>query len=211
MSIERMTELTKTINALTDELNKIGRSMPPVTVDEVKRDSVFIAHVREWMREWMKEIDTTVLDRDDRDKWELLNRRFDVREWEGNDGETVYGIFDMHDGVLLDREFDEDADACNVADNLERDWQDGFYGFPFAWNTGWVLESERWTDELGAAGFLVYRYDDDTIIAGIDGGGYAFMDAHFVPFYAALAEQNEWLVETKHGPRRITNKTKEAA
>lgn len=188
MSIERMTELTKTINALMDERRTLGHSLPPVTLDEVEDDREFETHIREWMSEWMPSIDTTLLDRDDTEKWELLTQRYEER-----DGR----VYDTHESEFVE---DEDADR----DELELEWEGSFAAFPFAWNTGWVLEGNRWVDELGAAGFLVYRYNDDAIIVGIDGGGYSFMDAHFKPLYAALAEKNGWLVETKHGPRRIT-------
>lgn len=192
MSIDRMKELTATINALTEERRALGGSLPPVTFDEVKNDRAFEQAVREWMRVWMPSIDSTLLDRNDYDKWELLTQRYEER-----DGR----VFDTHEGEFVE---DEDADM----DDLEREWRDTFCGFPFAWNTAWTLEGEHWTDELSAAGFLVYRYDGDTIIAGIDGGGYAFMDAHFKPLYAALAAQNGWLIETVNGPRLITNDTK---
>jgi len=163
MTTERMAELTEQIDALTIERYEIGKSLPPVTLDEVEHDHDFVESVRTWVHEWMTPIDTTLLDRDDYDKWELLTPSDDEEERE-------------------------------------------LHGFPFAWNMGWVLEGTHWLDELSQAGFLVYRYDDDTIIAGIDGGGYSFMDAHFKPLYAALAEKNGWLVETKHGTRLITTK-----
>jgi len=188
MSIERMQELTKSIDALTQERREIGQSLPPVTLAEVKDDRAFEQGVRAWMRVWMPLIDTTLLDRNDYDKWELLTHRYEERDDR---------VFDTHEGEFV---ADEDADM----DALEREWQDGFHGFPFAWNTGWVLEGDHWLDELSAAGFLVYRYDDDTIVAGIDGGGYSFMDAHFKPLYAALAERHGWLVDTVAGPRRVT-------
>jgi len=190
MTTERMTELTQQIDALTIERYEIGKSLPPVTVDDVKDDHEFVKSVRAWMRVWMTPIDTTLLDRDNFEKWELLTTRYEERDDR---------VFDTHEGEFVE---DEDADM----DDLEREWRDGFCGFPFAWNTGWVLEGEHWLDELSAAGFLVYKYDDDAIIAGIDGGGYAFMDAHFIPLYAALAEKRGWLVETTNGPRYITTK-----
>lgn len=193
MTIERMKDLTETINNLKDERRVLARTLPPVTLDEVKDDREFETHVREWMRVWMPLIDTTLLDRNDYDKWELLTQRYEERD------DRVY---DTHEGEFVE---DENADM----DDLEREWRDSFCGFPFAWNTGWVLEGSHWLDELSAAGFLVYDYEG-TIIAGIDGGGYAFMDAHFKPLYATLAEKNGWLVETKHGPRLITTRKGDA-
>lgn len=204
MSIERMKELTESIIQLTNERRVLGRSLPPVTLDTVKGDPFFEAHVREWMRSWMPTIDTTLLDRDDYEKWELLATRYEVRDWEDEEGGVLYGVFDTVDDVLLDGTAYDESDMREKADDLEREWRDSFCAFPFAWNTGWVLENMAWLDELTAAGFLVYEYDRDIIIAGIDGGGYSFMDQHFIPLYAGLAEKNEWLVETRDGPRLIT-------
>ena len=79
MSIERMQELTKSIDALTQERREIGQSLPPVTLAEVKDDRAFEQAVRVWMRVWMPLIDTTLLDRNDYDKWELLTHRYEER------------------------------------------------------------------------------------------------------------------------------------
>jgi hypothetical protein len=199
MSIERMAELTAQINALRDERSNVGAALPPVTLDEVKDDQVFEQAVREWMRVWMTSIDTTLLDREDYEKWELLTRRHGVSK----NGDGTFAVWDAHDQQYVGEPTEHEDEAREIADNLEDEWQAHFHGFPFAWNTGWVLEGKHWVKELSAAGFLVYDYDG-TIIAGIDGGGYSFMDAHFKPLYAALAARNGWLVETVNGPRRIT-------
>lgn len=205
MSIERMKELTATINGLTLERQTLGLTLPPVTLTDLENDRAFENNVRDWMRLWMTSIDTTLLDRD-YDKWELLIERYEVRELQDAQGEVVYGVYDLVDDVLLDGTAYDESDMHLKADDLEREWKDGFLGHPFAWNTGWVLAHTHWLDELKSAGFLVYEYDGDAIIAGIDGAGYSFMDQHFKPLYARLAEKNGWLVATEDGPRRIVFK-----
>ena len=211
MTTERMTELTQEIDALTIERYEIGKSLPPVTVNEVKDDHVFVESVREWMRMWMPSIDTTLLDRDNFEKWELLTPRYEVREtdegWGVWDFDEAAFLTDEDDGKVI--EYGTEREADDFCYERECEQADARYAFPFAWNTGWVLEGKHWLAELRETGFLVYEYDNDAIIAGIDGGGYAFMDAHFIPLYAALAEKNGWLVETTNGPRYITTKTKE--
>jgi hypothetical protein len=202
MSIERMAELTEQIDALTIERYEIGKSLPPVTLDEVEHDHDFVESVRTWVHEWMTPIDTTLLDREDYEKWELLTRRHGVSK----NGDGAFAVWDAHDQEYVGEPTEHEDEAREIADNLEDEWQAHFHGFPFAWNTGWLLEGTHWLDELSQAGFLVYRYDGDTIIAGIDGGGYSFMDAHFKPLYAALAEKHGWMVGTINGPRRIVAK-----
>jgi hypothetical protein len=198
MTPESMISLTREIDALIAKRRAIGENLPPVKLDDVKNDPVFERSVLDWMIQRMPTIDTTLLDRDDADKWERLTPpRFDAREVDGG-----WRVYDSNTDDFASETCDE-YDARDLADQYESECM---YGFPFAWNTGWMLDHDDWLDELHEVGFLVYRYDGDAVIAGIDGGGYAFMDAHFKPLYAALAEKYEWLVETSHGPRRITTK-----
>ena len=60
------------------------------------------------------------------------------------------------------------------------------------WGTLWSFgdaSDERWADEsldeIAACGFLVYETDDDEIFIGIDGAGYDFYEAHWIPLYKA--------------------------
>jgi len=196
MTPESMVNLTREIDALIAKRHFIGENLPPVKLADVKNDRAFQQDVRDWMSRSMPSIDTTMLDRDDADRWTLLTPRYEIREGR---------VWDTTDGVFVEDTQDQGADDLCYDMNTE-DVQNR-YGFPFAWNIGWMLTHDDWHNELREAGFLVYDYDGgEAIIAGIDGGGYAFMDAHFMPLYAAIAEKYEWLVETSHGPRRITTK-----
>lgn len=222
--LDRMNEITETINRLYGERAELGRSLPPVRYADLVRDGNFIdrtfeRHVEEFMQGSLKPIDTTLLDREDPEKWELLTPRYELRETtiETRDGEEeAWAIFDHDEGRLVTGE-DEDGeetplyfafeslaeDACS---DLNAEDEQNRCGFPFAWNTGWVVESTYWLEELRAAGFLVYRYDGDAIVAGIDGGGYSFKGAHFAPLCAALASKHGWMVRTNAGPRYLTTK-----
>ena len=220
---DRITTLQRQIEVAREEQVRLAREAPPISFErDLCRDRcnitdpVFEAYVRAFMAREMSSINTTLLDREDYEKWENLTPRFEVREVEvplsddpDADEVTMWRVWDHdEDGYVEDEDgkpltFARDFDAHDTRGDLEQEDEQNGYGFPFAWNTGWVMEGEYWTAQLREAGFKVYRYDGDTIIAGIDGGGYSFMGAHFAPFYARLAEKNGWLVETVDGPRRL--------
>lgn len=223
-NLERLAYLQRRIGEDQEEQRTIARSIPPVTFESLCRDGnindpMFKSDVDRFINDHMKEIDTTLLDRDDVEKWENLAPRYEVREAPEPEGEDVYyGVWDHNEDAFVDNEyvsgdeesdseqafFSDESDADDFCAEKNEEDQDNGYGFPFAWNTGWVIENDYWLAELRASGFKVYRYDEDTIVVGIDGGGYSFMGAHFAPFYARLAAKNDWLVQTKDGPRRIT-------
>lgn len=226
-SVEALRELTKQIAALEDARRELARALPPITLKDVCPDghnveAAFERDVRRFMADRMQPIDVTMLDPTDEDeaysfdkieRWELLTPRYEVRELDATDdeGEPLFGIFDHDEGGFVDDEdddvgvlkFDDESDADDRCSDLNNEDKENLHGFPFAWNIGWIVDHKSWIDDLRACGFLVYRFDGDKLIAGIDGGGYSFMGAHFAPFYARLAARNEWLVETKDGPRLI--------
>lgn len=211
--LSKLQTLTRTIEMMRYEQHKLARELPPVRFADLcdgtnVTDRAFEVSVRAWMNTFMSPIDTTLLDRENVEKWEILTPRYVVKGLDGD--ETRVGVWD-HDeaGFVTLEDSDEPVafDSIDEASDKACDLQyalDGNHGFPFAWNEGWVVDGMYWLAELQAAGFLVYQYDGDTVIAGIDGGGYSFMGAHFAPLYAALAAKNDWLVETDDGPRRIT-------
>jgi hypothetical protein len=205
MSIERMQELTKSIDALTQERREVGQSLPPVCVDALKSDHAFMANVRRWTEANFPTIDTTILDHDT-DKWELLTPRYEVLAHEEG-----WAVWDNVEGVFVTDEDDgcaivhaDEGDADDDCREREQEWAESRYAFPFAWNYGWEVGTLAWLDDFAACGFIAYRYDDYIVIAGIDGAGYSFMDAHFAPLFARLAERHGWLVDTVAGPRRVT-------
>lgn len=223
-TVEGLRAITAQIEALEDQRREIGRALPPITFKDVCPDghnveSTFERDVSRFLQDRMKEIDVTMLDTNDPDKWEFLTPRYAVGELEptgidedDRDVQPVqYGVIDLDNERFVEYEdnegkplaFDDKSDAQERCYELNSEDDENRHGFPFACNTGFVVENERWIDDLRACGFLVYRYDGDKLIAGIDGGGYSFMGAHFAPFYARLAARNGWLVETKDGPRRM--------
>ena len=209
--LDNLKKLTRTIEMMRYEQHKLARELPPVAFSDLcgdgtnVTDRAFEVSIRAWMSGNMSPIDTTLLDREDFEKWELLTPRYEARE-----AEEGYRVWDHDTGDWADDDdgqklvFDNPDDADEKMCDLQHNDEQSRHGFPFAWNTGWGVENTYWLAELQAAGFVVYRYDGDTLIAGIDGGGYSFMGAHFAPLYAALAAKNDWLVETDDGPRRIT-------
>jgi hypothetical protein len=214
-TLARMNEISEQISRLIGERVDLGRTLPPVRYRDLLpdrcnfRDRSFERDVDEFKQTHMNAIDVTLLDREDPDKWELLTPRYESREIEGG-----YAVWDYDTGTFVTQEdedgnagqavFDDAGDADERMCDLQSEAEESRCGFPFAWNTGWVVENTYWLDEMRAAGFLVYRYDGDTLIAGIDGGGYSFKGAHFAPLYAALAVKNGWMVRTNAGPRYLT-------
>jgi len=211
-TLARMEAITEQLSRLIGERVDLGRTLPPVKFTDLCadrcnfRDRSFERDVDEFMQKHLSSIDTTLINREDPDKWELLTPRYESREIEGG-----YAVWDYDTGKFVTQEnedavevFAEAGDADERMCDLQSEDEQTLCGFPFAWNNGWMVENTYWLDEMRAAGFLVYRYDGDTLIAGIDGGGYSFKGAHFAPLYAALAVKNGWMVRTNAGPRYLT-------
>jgi hypothetical protein len=209
-TLARMREISEQISRLIGERADLGSTLPPVRYSDLVRngnfrDRSFERDVDEFRRTHLTPIDVTLLDREDPDKWELLTPRYESREHEWG-----YAVWDYDTGAFVTEDdgqplvFSSADDADERMCDLQSEDEQSRCGFPFAWNTGWVLESVHWLDEVRSAGFLVYQYGGDVIIAGIDGGGYAFKGAHFAPLYAALAVKNGWMVRTNAGPRYLT-------
>ncbi len=66
------------------------------------------------------------------------------------------------------------------------------YDYPAGWGTLFHPECslhEEWIrdniEEVQECGFLVYARDETGILLGIDGGGYCFHEAHWIPLYKA--------------------------
>jgi hypothetical protein len=66
------------------------------------------------------------------------------------------------------------------------------YAWPCA--HGWMFHPEHLTDEewiienieaVEACGFLIYDSDETGILLGVDGGGYSFLEEHWLPLYLA--------------------------
>lgn len=101
---------------------------------------------------------------------------------DARDGDR-YGPFADHDGY--DATDEEDAARAAEAANLE-DYRANACGWPFAWNTAAAID-ERDADEFAAAGFVVATHEPSgQVYAGIDGGGYDFLEAHWSRVFLAF-------------------------
>lgn len=91
-------------------------------------------------------------------------------------------------------------DVCNTCEGEGTDpEQRDLYGFPFAHSTCWVLDdvTPSVVEALIASGFVVYHCEggpfDGRHVFGVDGGGYSFRGAHWIPLRLRLAHAYaEW-------------------
>lgn len=74
-------------------------------------------------------------------------------------------------------------------EELTPNWEDHDRFLP-TWGTVWTfndLLDEEWAEkhieEIAKCGFRIYRNDDLGLFIGIDGGGYNFYEAHWIPLY----------------------------
>jgi hypothetical protein len=145
-----------------------------------------------------------------------------------HDGETCYIVVDTEDGgkdARDLRDFDTDFDSYDVTDESEaddaaaegnrEDYRTNAAGWPFAHNYAAAID-ERDADDFAACGFVVATHEPSgQVYAGIDGGGYSFLDAHWAPLYLRMmlthgrAGSGAWLPEkhiyvpTRDGLRRV--------
>ena len=150
------------------------------------------------------------------DTYTIGAAREDAREAAQKGNEIMYWTVrdnEEPDSPVDGEVFDDESDADDLATEKNEREDESLHGFPFAWNHGWVYSDgtlyHNWHAALERAGFLLYRYvgpdgEADEVICGIDGGGYCFVSAHYAVFYAILAAENDWLIETSDGPRLVT-------
>jgi hypothetical protein len=106
--------------------------------------------------------------------------------WErGEHGEIIEA-----DGEALTVELDNGETINTEVDEIEVQ-RDGFLPM---WGTLWAFSDgcdNYWIEELGGlqamanCGFRIYEQEDYTYIFGIDGAGYDFYEAHWIPLYKA--------------------------
>lgn len=149
---------------------------------------------------------------DDRDEAAVRRIAAHLNDRDG----TIYVIFDTDTGGRADRddfenagadrhydrEDESEADEAAAAMNRE-DYRNNANGWPFAHNYAAPIRQYDVAD-FAAAGFVVATYKGDTLYAGVDGGGYSFMDAHWIPLYLRRAARNGWRVQTSAGLRRVS-------
>lgn len=84
-----------------------------------------------------------------------------------------------------------------------------------AWGTMWTFKEEldeSWAAEhpevFEACGFSLFEVEDLGLVFGVDGGGYSFVDEHFIPLYEArgLCWHETW-PELERAVERLTAKS----
>lgn len=189
------------------------------SIESLQADRVFMAGFHEWFAFALSPIDTNILSKEE-DEWtqlfaETLDGPWKVRalteEDEGyEEGEEQFILFndedDSEDDDVSDWGTEQDKEDEAQERNREDDRNKARYGFPFAWNTGWIVSDSFWrlhSEDIAAAGFLAYEYQDVNII-GVDGAGYSFEAPHFIPLYLACHKGDN--VQTSAGHRRVVGK-----
>lgn len=200
------------------ELSNLAQVRPPITLNEVCRDRCNFtdrtveAQVQAFMNRYDAVYVPDLAKLEDPESWELVAggggaERYAVKRIEGREPTEAaeFWVYDTEDSITVGHSYDEDEepDCCDEVDRRNAEHTlENLNGFPFAQSYGYEIESFE-IEQFAAAGFLVYRYDGDRLIAGIDGGGYSFLGAHWAPLYWAKALAGEWVVDTDTGPRRV--------
>jgi hypothetical protein len=123
---------------------------------------------------------------------------------DARDGDR-YGPFVEYD--IYDATDEDDATRAAEGANIE-DYRANANGWPFAWNTAAAID-KRDADDFAAAGFVVATHEPSgQTYAGIDGGGYDFLEAHWSRLYLACLLFGKYApaciyVPTADGLRRV--------
>lgn len=118
-------------------------------------------------------------------------------EHEGDHGEIVR-ISDDDDVYVV--ELDADYKKVEVKEeNFEVERDDYFPMWGTMWTFGerideWWLEDKVGLQKMADCGFRIYEQEDLGFVFGIDGAGYDFYEAHWIPLYRARGLQ--WHDET---------------
>lgn len=122
-------------------------------------------------------------------------------------GDQVYvydNKYDTRYGEIISRETEEDdvylirLDGCEEEIHLKADEFEVVHeDFLPIWGTMWTFDDvvdEEWANgeylgphlqEMADCGFRIYEQEDLGIVFGIDGAGYDFYEAHWLPLYKA--------------------------
>lgn len=204
------------IKIMQQEIRTLAMVRPPIGMQDITADRCNIpdraieAQVVS-LRHRYNAVDCSALDQDP-EKWELLageSERYVVETRPDPDfipateEDENPGLWFVVDTEEDDAElFDDEDDANTACEEYNReDTTNNLAGFPFAQTYGFELESKYEVGQFASAGFLVYRYDDDKYIAGVDGGGYDQTGGHWAPLF--YAKYKGTIIETETGPRRL--------
>lgn len=89
---------------------------------------------------------------------------------------------------------DDGTEISTTEDNLELNFDDILPMWGTLWQFDdicdtWWIENENGIRALSEAGFRVYEHDEWGYFFGIDGAGYDFYEAHWLPLYKARGLQ----------------------
>ena len=107
-----------------------------------------------------------------------MNLEEAVKLWVGKDFSNI-------PTELIKRAFKDNYDELEL---LSKKYPE--FDYPAGW--GWMFNpkcslDEEWIREniskVEKCGFLVYYSDETGILLGVDGGGYSFWEAHWIPLY----------------------------
>lgn len=193
------------------------------------KDAAFTAAVMELFQRNMGSFPCGLLEMDPYRWEHETKNWFEIREvsWgSGDEEEGGYALFDRDEGRFADVnlfselvclyieevEFDgrptvvfyDEDDAEHAVSVLSREREEErLYGFPWANNTCFLPSEEVTTEDLHATGFVVATYrggdGDEYRLAGIDGGGYSFSDAHFAPLALRLMGKRGFAIPLSNG------------
>lgn len=110
----------------------------------------------------------------------------DVSSYHGYDSYEIISIdYECRVATILDGEEQVDVDLDDIY--IERDSILPMWGWLWSFGNG---IDEGWAREnlglMSECGFRIYEDDyDGTLYFGIDGAGYSFLEAHFIPLYKA--------------------------
>ena len=112
-------------------------------------------------------------------------------------GDRVY-CFDCHEyGEIIkvkEEEITVEIDNGETITTTEEELEVERYGVLPMWGTLWAFSDNcdnYWIEEgdglqaMANCGFRIYEQEDYTYIFGIDGAGYDFFEAHWIPLYKA--------------------------
>jgi len=117
-------------------------------------------------------------------------------------------------GPEVDTDHDDKVTVCDkCGKRCETHWQGPTLDYPAGWGTMWAPNDridQDWirdhADMVADLGFMVYESDETGIILGIDGAGYDFYDAHWVPLYRARGFRWHVSDEVAATPKRVSKR-----
>jgi hypothetical protein len=144
---------------------------------------------RDWVSLNFDQIPTAVVVKLVGDNFDLLERVNPVMK----DCDVCDGSGRVNMTVGVDEEttdvYEDDCTDCE--DGQVLDYDENMLGWPAAWGTMWrCTDHPAIREALDAAGFIVYMPDEETdidaLLFGVDGCGYSFYGAHWIPLRAHL-------------------------